>query len=175
MENVSPEKVGERIRAVRGKQTQTEFANVLGVKKQNYISRYERGRIPSPDLLVRIAEIGRVTTDWLLTGKRGGARGTALSQQIVKAAKKIKVAVKTATKQKTKTKPKAVAKPKSKAKAKKSTKTKVTAKPKAKIKAKIKTKVKAKIKTKTKPKAKAVAIEKPIVKSGGKKRVRAKK
>ncbi len=81
MEKVSPSKVGERIRAVRGKQTQTEFANVLGVKKQNYISRYERGRIPSPDLLVCIAEIGRVTTDWLLTGKRGGARGTALSQQ----------------------------------------------------------------------------------------------
>lgn len=81
MEKVSPIKVGDRIRAVRGKQTQTEFANVLGVKKQNYISRYERGRIPSPDLLVRIAEIGRVTTDWLLTGKRGGARGAALSHQ----------------------------------------------------------------------------------------------
>jgi len=80
MEKVSPGKVGERIRAVRGKQTQTEFAEVLGVKKQNYISRYERGRIPSPDLLVRIAEIGRVTTDWLLTGTRGGARGTALSK-----------------------------------------------------------------------------------------------
>ncbi len=81
MEKVSPEKVGERIRAIRGKQTQTEFAAVLGVKKQNYISRYERGRIPSPDLLVRIAEIGQVTTDWLLTGKRGGARGAALSKQ----------------------------------------------------------------------------------------------
>jgi len=81
MEKVSPIKVGERIRAVRGKQTQTEFANVLGVKKQNYISRYERGRIPSPELLVRIADIGRVTTDWLLTGKKRGARGSTLSQQ----------------------------------------------------------------------------------------------
>ena len=81
MDKVSPIEVGERIRAVRGKQTQTEFAEVLGVKKQNYISRYERGRIPSPDLLVRIAEIGRVTTDWLLTGERGGARGAALSKK----------------------------------------------------------------------------------------------
>ncbi len=88
MEKVSPNRVGERIRAVRGKQTQTEFAEVLGVKKQNYISRYERGRIPSPDLLVRIAEIGRVTTDWLLTGARGGARGTALAK--TKTAKKLK-------------------------------------------------------------------------------------
>ncbi len=41
MEKVSPEKVGERIRAVRGKQTQEKFAKVIGVRKQNYISRYE--------------------------------------------------------------------------------------------------------------------------------------
>lgn len=85
MEKVSPQKVGERIRAVRGKRTQTEFAKALGVKKQNYISRYERGRIPSPDLLVRIAEMGKVSIDWLLTGKRGakgggGAKITSLTQ-----------------------------------------------------------------------------------------------
>ena len=84
MEKVSPQKVGERIRAVRGKRTQTEFAKALGVKKQNYISRYERGRIPSPDLLVRIAEMGKVSIDWLLTGKRGakggGAKITSLAQ-----------------------------------------------------------------------------------------------
>ncbi len=92
MNKVSPVEVGHRIRAIRGKQTQVEFAAVLGVKKQNYISRYERGRIPSPDLLVRIAEIGQVTTDWLLTGKRGGARGAALSKQ-GKPLKKTKPAV----------------------------------------------------------------------------------
>lgn len=81
MEKISPQKVGERIRAVRGKRTQTEFAKALGVKKQNYISRYERGRIPSPDLLVRIAEMGRVSIDWLLTGKRGGSKAAAAPQQ----------------------------------------------------------------------------------------------
>ncbi len=80
MEKISPQKVGERIRAVRGKRTQTEFAKALGVKKQNYISRYERGRIPSPDLLVRIAEMGRVSIDWLLTGKRG-SKAVAAPQQ----------------------------------------------------------------------------------------------
>ncbi|MBI3803127.1 MAG: helix-turn-helix transcriptional regulator [Nitrospirae bacterium] len=71
MKKISPMEVGERIRSVRGKRTQTEFAEAIGVKKQNYISRYERGRIPSPDLLVRIARMGRVSTDWLLTGKQG--------------------------------------------------------------------------------------------------------
>ncbi|MFQ5587850.1 MAG: helix-turn-helix domain-containing protein [Nitrospiria bacterium] len=115
MEKVSPDKVGERIRAVRGKQTQTEFANVLGVKKQNYISRYERGRIPSPDLLVRIAEVGRVTTDWLLTGQRGGARGAALAQKS-KPIKK-KQPEKVAAKPKSKAKTKIASKPKAKKKA----------------------------------------------------------
>ena len=71
MEKVSPIKVGERIRAIRGDKTQTEFAKDLSVPKQNYISRYERGRIPSPDLLVKIADMGRVSLDWLLIGKRG--------------------------------------------------------------------------------------------------------
>jgi len=71
MEKVSPSKVGERIRTIRGEKTQTEFAKDLGVPKQNYISRYERGRIPSPDLLVKIADMGKVSLDWLLVGKRG--------------------------------------------------------------------------------------------------------
>ncbi len=74
MRPVSPEAVGERIRAVRGKRTQTEFAKAIGVKKQNYISRYERGRIPAPDLLVQIAKTGRVSIDWLLTGKGAGLK-----------------------------------------------------------------------------------------------------
>ncbi len=74
MKTFSPEKVGERIRAVRGKRTQTEFAKAIGVKKQNYISRYERGRVPSPDLLVQIAKTGRVSIDWLLTGKGKGVK-----------------------------------------------------------------------------------------------------
>lgn len=77
MDKVSPVKVGERIRAIRGGKTQTEFAKELSVPKQNYISRYERGRIPSPDLLVKIADMGRVSLDWLLVGKKG--RGGSLA------------------------------------------------------------------------------------------------
>ncbi len=153
MEKVSPEKVGERIRAVRGKQTQTEFANLLGVKKQNYISRYERGRIPSPDLLVRIAEVGRVTTDWLLTGKRGGTRGTALSQHS-KAVKKVKPAdVKPATKPAAKPKPKLKSNPK--------TSSKKSVKPKTSVKTEEKVMAKAIVKSKVTVKAKTKAVEKP--------------
>ncbi len=74
MEKISAYKVGERIRTIRGGRTQSDFARILGVKKQNYISRYERGRIPSPDLLVRIASIGRTSVDWILTGKGRGPK-----------------------------------------------------------------------------------------------------
>ena len=74
MANVSGVIVGRRIRKVRGKKTQTDFARTIGVRKQNYISRYEHGRIPSPNLLVRIANYGRTSVDWLLTGKGKGPR-----------------------------------------------------------------------------------------------------
>ncbi len=89
MEKVSPEKVGERIRMVRGQVTQTDFAKKIGVKKQNYISRYERGRIPSPDLLVRIADLGKVSVDWLLTG-RGGGNKIAIPAQSVRKIKPLR-------------------------------------------------------------------------------------
>lgn len=69
MPRVSGNQVGQRIKRVRGSVTQTHFARAVGVRKQNYISRYEHGRIPSPELLVKIAEFGKTTVDWLLTGR----------------------------------------------------------------------------------------------------------
>ncbi|HLB94685.1 MAG TPA: helix-turn-helix transcriptional regulator [Nitrospiria bacterium] len=74
MVKVSNNLVGHRIKKVRGNRTQTGFARAIGVRKQNYISRYEHGRIPSPNLLVRIANYGRTSVDWLLTGKGKGPR-----------------------------------------------------------------------------------------------------
>lgn len=74
MKNVSKTQVGQRIRAIRGKMNQTNFARTIGVRKQNYVSRYEHGRIPNPELLVRIANYGKVTVDWLLTGRGKGPR-----------------------------------------------------------------------------------------------------
>ncbi|MBI3810756.1 MAG: helix-turn-helix transcriptional regulator [Nitrospirae bacterium] len=74
MKNVSKTQVGQRIRAIRGKMNQTDFAKMIGVRKQNYVSRYEHGRIPNPELLVRIANYGKVTVDWLLTGRGKGPK-----------------------------------------------------------------------------------------------------
>ncbi|HSG05915.1 MAG TPA: helix-turn-helix transcriptional regulator [Nitrospiria bacterium] len=71
---VSGKLVGQRIRAIRGKATQTAFARTIGVRKQNYVSRYEHGRIPNPELLVRISQYGKTTVDWLLTGKGKGPK-----------------------------------------------------------------------------------------------------
>ena len=71
-QRVTPASVGQRIKMVRGDLTQKEFARALGIKKQNYVSRYEKGRIPTHDILVKIAEYGRVTVDWLLTGMKEG-------------------------------------------------------------------------------------------------------
>ncbi len=73
MIKVKPELVGKRIRQVRRlamNQTQEQFAKKIGVKKQNYVSRYENGRIPSAQLLVIIANAGGKSVDWLLTGRK---------------------------------------------------------------------------------------------------------
>jgi transcriptional regulator with XRE-family HTH domain len=71
---VSGTQVGQRIRASRGQTSQTDFARIIGVRNQNYISRYERGRIPNPELLVRIANHSKVSVEWLLTGRGKGPR-----------------------------------------------------------------------------------------------------
>lgn len=68
--NIDAKAIGNRIRQIRGKRTQEQFAVRLNVPKQNYISRYERGRIPNPQLLVDIAHLGRVSVDWILTGRK---------------------------------------------------------------------------------------------------------
>lgn len=70
MAKITGKAVGARIRMVRGSMTQEKFAKTIGVKKQNYISRYEKGRIPNPNILVKIAEFGKTTIDWLLCGDR---------------------------------------------------------------------------------------------------------
>ena len=90
MQKFSPAQVGQRIRMIRGKITQTDFAKVLGVYKQNYISRYERGRVPSPGLLIKIADHGRVTLDWLLTGKGGKKFSFEARESTPKYGKKVK-------------------------------------------------------------------------------------
>ena len=47
---------------------QQELAQLLGVS-QPAISLYLRGRIPPAEILMKMAQLGNTTVDWLLTGK----------------------------------------------------------------------------------------------------------
>src|SRR3974377_1225085 len=62
--------ISDRIRHVRGKLKQFEFADALGIPRPN-LSRYESGRTPPAEVLQKIADYGGVTVKWLLTGKEG--------------------------------------------------------------------------------------------------------
>jgi len=46
---------------------QQEMAQLLGVS-QPAISLYLRGRIPPAEILMKMAQLGHTTVDWLLTG-----------------------------------------------------------------------------------------------------------
>jgi len=62
--------IGRRIKTIREKldYTQGQFANLLGVSNRA-ISSYEQGDSnPSIKNLIKIAKIGEVSIDWLLTG-----------------------------------------------------------------------------------------------------------
>lgn len=64
-----PQQLAEKIRLLRQQRgmTQVELAHILGIKHQGYISNLEAGRkLPSLDLLVQIADLFGVTTDYLL-------------------------------------------------------------------------------------------------------------
>ena len=68
VKNKKYSQVGERIRELRGKLSQEEFAKKLGVSFRTY-QRYDTGeRIPHPHVLSRIAEKFNTTVDWILTG-----------------------------------------------------------------------------------------------------------
>jgi transcriptional regulator with XRE-family HTH domain len=51
----------------RGRVKRQAFARKIGVKPAQ-LSRYLKGQIPDPRVLVAIAEAGQVSLDWLLLG-----------------------------------------------------------------------------------------------------------
>jgi transcriptional regulator with XRE-family HTH domain len=59
----------QRLRSLRGKRSQKEFAEFLGFNSQQTYANYERGRIPKPETLQMIAQQTGVTVDWLLNGE----------------------------------------------------------------------------------------------------------
>jgi transcriptional regulator with XRE-family HTH domain len=85
-----PASLGGRIRELRGDLTQSEFAQLLDIK-QAMVSRYEADKeMPSPPILLRLAQFSGRPMEWLLTGKEGDdlpARrvGARLSQRLSQA------------------------------------------------------------------------------------------
>jgi transcriptional regulator with XRE-family HTH domain len=71
---------GERLARVvareRGRGKKQAFARKIGVKPAQ-LSRYLKGQIPDPPVLVAIAEAGQVSLDWLLMGRKPSGEGAA--------------------------------------------------------------------------------------------------
>ncbi len=66
--NWDTQALGQRIRGIRGKLSQREFAGKIGVT-QVEVSRYERGmRTPPVDILLKLSALGNVSVDYLLRG-----------------------------------------------------------------------------------------------------------
>jgi transcriptional regulator with XRE-family HTH domain len=66
--------ISGRIRQIRGELKKGKFADLLGISRPNYY-KYEDGRKPPAEVLQKIAEYGRVTVKWLLTGKEEEEKG----------------------------------------------------------------------------------------------------
>jgi transcriptional regulator with XRE-family HTH domain len=60
--------LGERLRLVRGSDTQKAFAAALGVH-ENSVANAERRNSATQDYLLRIAEVRNINLHWLLTGQ----------------------------------------------------------------------------------------------------------
>ena len=60
--------LGERLRLVRGADTQKAFAAALGVH-ENSVANAERRNSATQDYLLRLAEVRNINLHWLLTGQ----------------------------------------------------------------------------------------------------------
>ncbi|OES45413.1 helix-turn-helix domain-containing protein [Domibacillus iocasae] len=58
--------LGDKLKALRGKRTQEEVANAIGLSRARY-SHYENNRVePDIDILVKIADYYKVSVDYLV-------------------------------------------------------------------------------------------------------------
>src|SRR3989338_7401147 len=70
--------IGARLRSERQRLgfTQGEIARRVGLKSKSAIKNYEKGQIPGPQMLSRLATLFGRSIDWLLSGGgKGGGRG----------------------------------------------------------------------------------------------------
>lgn len=61
--------LGERIKQIRGKMTQKEFSQLLGITQRAVINYEISGRVPRKKILKSICEQFNVCEQWLLTGE----------------------------------------------------------------------------------------------------------
>ena len=68
---IDPKEVSRRIDWIRQQNnlTQEQLAAILN-SSQPAVSKYLRERIPPAEALLRIAELGRTTIEWILTGRK---------------------------------------------------------------------------------------------------------
>ena len=68
---INPEQVSARIDLIRRKNdlTQEQLASLLGLS-QPAVSKYLRRRLPPAEALLKIAQLGQTTIEWLLTGRK---------------------------------------------------------------------------------------------------------
>lgn len=72
---------GKRIKEIRGKTSQPEFASKLGVSLQGYLN-YEYGkRVPPGPVLAKLAEISGRSVDWILTGMESGSGANRVAER----------------------------------------------------------------------------------------------
>lgn len=65
------QKLGERIRHVRGKMSQEAFAGLLGISK-GALGGYERGEnCPNVDVILTICKQCKISVEWLMSGVGG--------------------------------------------------------------------------------------------------------
>ncbi|HJB65951.1 MAG TPA: helix-turn-helix domain-containing protein [Candidatus Mailhella merdavium] len=62
-------KLGERIKKIRGKMTQKEFSEILGITQRAVINYEISGRVPRKKILNSICERFGICEQWLLTGE----------------------------------------------------------------------------------------------------------
>jgi len=63
--------IGERVKLIRskGRLTLEGLGDLLGVGKSAVFSYEDGNSYPNPESLIKIAELGNVSLDWLITGK----------------------------------------------------------------------------------------------------------
>jgi transcriptional regulator with XRE-family HTH domain len=93
METVNKTEIGARIRKIRKELglRQWQVAKMLG-STQPAVHKYETGAVPEVGRLLRLAEIGNTSVEWILTGRHaenGSARRERVGSQIFRLAERL--------------------------------------------------------------------------------------